>query len=71
MDLGRTDYETIVKIAFVHLLLGHYRNQLLFLFLPEAILALSLHGHMPCSTGRTDSHCCSSVKSMCIGWGKE
>ena len=49
MKLAKPDYELITEVAFVHLLLAHYRNQLLHLFVPEAMLALSLHDNEPCN----------------------
>ena len=60
MKLEKSNYELITEIALVHLMLAHYRNQLLHLFVPEAMLALSLPGDMPCSTG-------SDVCVVCVG----
>ena len=51
MKLEKSNYSLIAEIAFIHLMLAHYRNQLLYLFVPEAMLALSLPSDMPCSTG--------------------
>ena len=51
MKLAKSDYGLITEVSFVHLLLAHYRNQLLHLFVPEAMLALSLHDNQPCNTG--------------------
>ena len=51
MELSRTDLDLITEISFVHLLLAHYRNQLLHLFVPEAMLALCLHRDTPTDIG--------------------
>lgn len=40
--LSQTDCDSIKDIAFKHLLLSHYRNQLLHWFITDAMLALSL-----------------------------
>lgn len=42
LRLASEDYEGIKDVGFTHLLLSHYRNQLLHWFVPEAMLALSL-----------------------------
>ena len=43
LRLTNEEYESIKdNIGFKHLLLSHYRNQLLHWFVPEAMLALSL-----------------------------
>ena len=51
MDLDDSDYDVITDIGSAHLLLAHYRNQLVHLFVPEAMAALCLHSDMPCDRG--------------------
>ncbi len=53
-------FEGIKQEAFVHLVLAHYRNQLLHLFLVEGLVALSLRRN-----GQTGSHYTAPIsKSM-------
>lgn len=42
VDSGEMD--VLLKVATVHLTLAHYRNQLLHLFLGDAVLAAALQG---------------------------
>lgn len=51
VNLQQCNFDVVMETAFPHLLLAHYRNQLLFLFVPEAILALCCRGDQDCSTG--------------------
>ena len=57
LKLAKSDYELIMDVSFVQLLLARYRNQLLHLFVPEAMLALSLHDNQPCNTGMGGGLC--------------
>ena len=51
MDMEKQYFDRVVETGYVHLLLAHYRNQLLHLFVPEALVAMSLHGNTPCDRG--------------------
>ena len=42
LRLSEDECDAVKDVGFKHLLLSHYRNQLLHWFVPEAILALSL-----------------------------
>ena len=42
LRLSDGDCDSVKEVGFKHLLLSHYRNQLLHWFIPEAMLALSL-----------------------------
>lgn len=48
MTLNPAHFQAVSEVAFTHLLLGHYRNQILHLYVPEALLALSLHSNTSC-----------------------
>ena len=52
MELNRTDFDLIIELSFIHLMLAHYRNQLLHLFVPEAMLALCLRRDTPTNIGK-------------------
>ena len=56
MELNRADLDLVTELSFLHLLLAHYRNQLLHLFVPEAMLALCLHRDTPTDIGK--AQCC-------------
>ena len=43
--------QRITDLAFSRLLLSHYRNQLLHLFLAESMLAMCLYHCLPCTQG--------------------
>lgn len=45
VQLPSEELDSIKQDAFFHLLLAHYRNQLLHLFVMEAMMALSLRGN--------------------------
>lgn len=47
--LDSSELHIITQISFVHLMLAHYRNQLMFALVPEAMAALSLYRFLPCS----------------------
>ena len=51
MTLNPAHFQAVSEVAFTHLLLGHYRNQILHLYVPEALLALSLHSNTSCDKG--------------------
>ncbi len=62
MPLPVALFEGIKQEAFVHLVLAHYRNQLLHLFLVEGLVALSLRRN-----GRTGGHYTAPIsKSMSL-----
>ena len=51
LNLQQCSFDVVMETGFLRLLLAHYRNQLLFLFVPEAMLALCCHGDQASSTG--------------------
>ena len=51
LSLAQSDFEGVLQQAFSHLVLAHYRNQLLHLFLNEALFAASLQGTDSISSG--------------------
>ncbi len=51
-EIDQRDLDSILEAGLVYLLLAHYRNQLLYLFVPEAMTALSLRANLPCDRGR-------------------
>lgn len=51
LNLQQHTFDVIMETGFLRLLLAHYRNQLLFLFVPEAMLVLCCHGDQASSTG--------------------
>ena len=58
LRLGDDELTSIMEVGFKHMLLSHYRNQLLHWFVPEAMLALSLS-----SNGDYDTTTCKLVIS--------
>lgn len=51
-EIEKLDLDAILDSGFTCLILAHYRNQLLYLFVLEAMAALSLRGNTPCDRGR-------------------
>lgn len=54
--LPNRDLESIKQEAFFHLILAHYRNQLLHLFVTESMMALSLSGCISDGHSSTAQH---------------
>ena len=52
VPLDPPELHAITEISFVHLMVAHYRNQLLFALIPEAMAALSLYRFLPCNRGK-------------------
>ena len=44
LSIDRGEMDMVLKVASVHLTLAHYRNQLLHLFVGDAVLAAALQG---------------------------
>ena len=61
LSLTRSDFEGVLQQAFSHLVLAHYRNQLLHLFLNEALFAASLQGTDSISSGEPCTEIGSSL----------
>ena len=53
MKLTVDETQKILDCAFSRLLLSHYRNQLIHLFLAEAMLAFCIYHSLPCTQCRS------------------
>lgn len=51
LELTAEESQKVTDLAFTRLQLSYYRNQLLHLFIAEAILAMSIYHCLPCSQG--------------------
>ncbi|KAL5463463.1 hypothetical protein EMCRGX_G032358 [Ephydatia muelleri] len=49
MALDSSELHLITEISYMHLMLAHYRNQLMFALIPEAMVALSMYRFLPCN----------------------
>lgn len=56
LELTAEESQKVTDLAFTRLQLSHYRNQLLHLFIAEAILAMSIYHCLPCSQGKLTYH---------------
>lgn len=61
MELKEVESQKVMGVAFSRLLLSHYRNQLLHLFVEEAILALSLSCCLPCAEGKNATRSLANI----------
>ena len=52
MALDSSELHLITEISYMHLMLAHYRNQLMFALIPEAMVALSMYRFLPCNKGK-------------------
>lgn len=56
MEVSAKEVREVLDVAFSRLLLSHYRNQLIHLFLSEAMLALSVSHCLPCTQSKPPYH---------------
>ena len=48
MKIGGEPLKEVIYLAHVHVTLGHYRNQLLHVFLQDSLVALALEEEATC-----------------------
>ena len=48
MKIGGEPLKEVIYLAYVHVTLGHYRNQLLHVFLQDSLVALTLEEEITC-----------------------
>ena len=48
MKIGGEPLKEVIYLAHVHVTLGHYRNQLLHVFLQDSLVALTLEEEITC-----------------------
>ena len=63
MEVSAEEVREVLDVAFSRLLLSHYRNQLIHLFLSEAMLALSVSRCLPCTQSKPHHHLLSYITS--------
>ena len=58
MEISADEIQSALDVAFSRILLSHYRNQLIHLFVAEAMMALSVSSCLPCTQSMPHTTLC-------------